>query len=286
MSGLHTRRAPRTAAKERVLVTVKTYPTLSRTYGETVCTAGVRADGSWVRIYPVPFRRLGQAQQYKKFDWLECRLLPSDKDPRPETRRAADFAELTPVGNMGTDGGWRERRALLLRRARVYTNLAQLIAAAKANEASLAVFRPTKIIDFLSEAEDREWDPKKLRAMRERTKQLDFYAEETWRDTFRVIPKLPFSFSYRFEDDAGKKSTMHVLDWETGALYWNCLRAADGNETIARAKVRQKYVDEFGKKDVHFFVGTTQEWHFRAPNPWVIVGVFPIPHELQPELIG
>ncbi len=31
--------------KQRVLITVKTYPTLSRKYGETVCTAGVREDG-------------------------------------------------------------------------------------------------------------------------------------------------------------------------------------------------------------------------------------------------
>lgn len=43
---------------ERVLITVKTYPTLSKKYGETVCTAGLREDGSWVRIYPVPFRQL------------------------------------------------------------------------------------------------------------------------------------------------------------------------------------------------------------------------------------
>ena len=54
-------------ARERVLITVKTYPTLSRKYGETVCTAGVRADGSWMRIYPVPFRRLEEEEQYKKF---------------------------------------------------------------------------------------------------------------------------------------------------------------------------------------------------------------------------
>lgn len=39
--------------KQRVLITVKTYPTLSKKYGETVCTAGIRPDGSWVRIYPV-----------------------------------------------------------------------------------------------------------------------------------------------------------------------------------------------------------------------------------------
>jgi len=34
-----------TTEKQRILVTVKTYPTLSRKYGETVCTAGIREDG-------------------------------------------------------------------------------------------------------------------------------------------------------------------------------------------------------------------------------------------------
>ena len=38
------------------------------------------------------------------------------------------------------------------------------------------------------------------------------------------------------------------------------------------------------RKDLHFFLGTTQEFHFRAPNPWVIIGVLPIPHEHQREL--
>ncbi len=46
-----------TIGKQRILVTVKTYPTLSRKYGETVCTAGIGEDGTWIRIYPVPFRR-------------------------------------------------------------------------------------------------------------------------------------------------------------------------------------------------------------------------------------
>ncbi len=60
--------------KERVLITAKTYPTLSRKYGETVCTAGLREDGSWVRIYPVPFRRLNDSEQYRKFDCVEVDL--------------------------------------------------------------------------------------------------------------------------------------------------------------------------------------------------------------------
>ena len=56
-------------AKTRVLITVKTYPTISGKYDELVCTAGFREDGSWIRIYPVPFRKIAYDQQYKKYDW-------------------------------------------------------------------------------------------------------------------------------------------------------------------------------------------------------------------------
>src|SRR5262245_56455470 len=76
--------------KEKILITVKTYPTLSQKYGETVCTAGVRPDGSWIRLYPIPFRRLDEQQQYSKFDWIEGDLVKSRSDPRPETYHPAD----------------------------------------------------------------------------------------------------------------------------------------------------------------------------------------------------
>ena len=40
--------------KERILITVKTYPTLSNKYGETVCTAGIRemVRGCVYTLYP------------------------------------------------------------------------------------------------------------------------------------------------------------------------------------------------------------------------------------------
>lgn len=269
-------------SKERVLVTVKTYPTLSRRYGETVCTAGVREDGTWVRIYPVPFRRLEQTQQYKKFDWLECELVKNRRDVRPESHRPVDQSELVPREHMGTDRKWRERRRLLLETAHVHDRLEKLIDAAKANESSLAVFKPKRVLDFLSEEDDeREWNPDKLRQMRQVHSQLELFEDNSWRETFRVIPKLPYNFSYRFEDGAGRTSTLQILDWEVGALYWNCLRSADGDERKAVAKVRQKYFDEFTQKDLHFFLGTTQQYHLIAPNPWVIIGVFPIPYQRQ-----
>jgi len=272
-------------AKERILITVKTYPTLSRKYGETVCTAGVRADGSWVRMYPVPFRRLDEAEQYRKFDWLECELIRSRSDPRPETRHPADMKQLTPVGHMGTESNWRERRELLLKKATVHTRLQALIDGAKANTLSLAVFKPVKVTDFVWEEEAREWDASKLAEMRNRTNQGELFAEETWRRAFQVIPKLPYSFSYRFADADGRESELQVLDWEAGALFWNCLRR-HGDEATALENLRAKYLDQFSRTDLHFFLGTTQQFHFVAPNPWVIIGVFPIPHERQMDLLS
>src|SRR5689334_7137004 len=48
---------------EQVLIWGKTYPELSRRYSETVCTAGLRQDGTPIRLYPVPLRYLGQDNQ-------------------------------------------------------------------------------------------------------------------------------------------------------------------------------------------------------------------------------
>lgn len=270
-------------ARERFLITVKTYPTLSRKYGETVCTAAVREDGSWIRLYPVPFRRLDDKEQYRKFDWIECDLIPSRTDPRPETRHPADFKQLVPVQHMGTQDNWRDRRRLLLRTVKVHTRLQELIDNAKANVASLAVFKPAKITDFVWEEEEREWNAAKVAEMRKRANQGELFAEEAWRETFKVIPKLPYSFSYKFEDADGRQSTLQILDWEIGALFWNCLNRYH-DENVALEKVRSKYLETFLKTDLHFFLGTTQQFHFVAPNPWVIIGVLPIPHETQPEL--
>ena len=273
-----------TTEKQRILVTVKTYPTLSRKYGETVCTAGIREDGTWVRIYPVPFRRLNESEQYRKYDWIECQLVRRTADLRPESFSPADQNELTPVGHIDTSDKWRERRRLLLQTAQVYDRLDRLIKGAKSNTLSLAVFKPTKVTDFIWEEEDRDWNQEKLHQMRALHSQLALFEDNSWRQTFQLIPKLPYSFSYRFEDSTGKRSELQVLDWEAGALYWNCLKSTEGDEDAALAKVRNKYFDTFLKTDLHFFLGTTQQFHQVAPNPWVIVGVFPIPDDPQQRL--
>ena len=89
---------------------------------------------------------------------------------------------------MGTEDKWRDRRKLLLRTANVHAGLQPLINAAKANTASLAVFRPTKIIDFLVEEEERNWDEGKVEEMRTKTRQTELFAEEAWVTRLRLFP--------------------------------------------------------------------------------------------------
>lgn len=261
---------------ERLLITVKTYPTLSRKHGETVCTAGIREDGSWVRLYPVPFRRLNEEEQYRKFDWVELDMRKSTKDPRPETFHPTDAKAIVPVSHLDTRDHWRSRRRILEKVVK-HHKLQPLLEGAKANSLSLALFKPARVLDFIHEPCERDWDAAKVAAMRDTAAQGELFVEEEWRQTFNLMPKLPYNFSYRFEDAEGRQSKLQVLDWEAGQLFHNCLRDARGDELLALAKVRQKYFDTFLKTDLHFFLGTMKEFHGYSPNPWVIIGVLPLP---------
>lgn len=152
-------------AVTKILIAVKTYPTLSNKYDELVCTAGFLEDGSWVRIYPIPFRKLEYDKQYKKYDWVEIDLEKNTSDFRLESYKPKSIeAGFKIIGHLDTekDKSWRRRKEIVLKN--VYTNMTELIALAKdkTKYTSLAVFKPKEILDFKIEKVDREWDKKKL----------------------------------------------------------------------------------------------------------------------------
>ena len=266
-------------ARERVLIAVKTYPTLSKTYTELVCTAGFREDGSWIRIYPSPFRFLNDTQKYKKYQWIELDLAKNPKDVRPESFRPTDIDAVKLHEVIGTEREWERRRELILNQNRIFTNLAEIITGAKANEMSLAVFKAAEVLDFTAEPVSKEWELSKREAVRESLKQGSLF-DETDKSDFKIMPKLPWKFRFRFADDAGKEAALMIEDWEVGQLYWNCLKGRTPDQAVAL--VREKYLDDFArKKDLHLFLGTTREWHQRAPNPYLIVGTFHPPFQTQ-----
>jgi len=270
-------------AREKVLITVKTYPTLSSKYDEVVCTAGLREDGSWVRIYPIPFRKLDDYERYKKFDLIEVDLERNLTDPRPESYRLNSSIKVLRHVDIRHD--WRERRDLVLSKSKVYTSFTKIIEHNKNNrKLSLAVFKPTKIVDFVIEEDEREWDQDKLQMVEARVQQNDLFQDNI--KCFKVVKKLPYKFRCVFKDDTGQKRRMMISDWEIGALYWNELKRKGGNEEKALESVRTKYLHQLVEnRNIHLFVGTNQSWDLRnAPNPFMIIGVFSPPVVLQNEL--
>jgi len=162
----------------RVLITVKTYPAISAKYEELVCTAGFREDGSWMRIYPIPFRKKTYEERYRKYDWIEMDLVKNERDFRPESYRPVPGSKIDVVKHVGTENNWEERKKICLKK--VYDNLDELIAEAKNPEVctSLATFKPAQILDFYAEKTEREWDMKKLRKISAKRQQLKLFSEE------------------------------------------------------------------------------------------------------------
>jgi hypothetical protein len=277
-------------SRQKVLITVKAYPAISRKYNETVCTAGITEEGKWIRLYPIPFRQLDYEKQFRKYEWVELDLIRNPSDFRPETYRPKDLflSDMVSMGKIEADGNiWAERRKYVLNK--VYTNLEQLIREAKNKNicTSLAVFKPARIIDFVFEETTRKWNKEKLDYLKTKKLQFGLFDNENEDDIseFEVVDKVPYKFSFKFEDDAGKISTLMIEDWETGMLFWNSLIRHNGNEQKACEDVKKKYFDDFAKtKDYYFFLGTTKKFHYRAPNPFVIIGDFRPKHIIQKEL--
>lgn len=268
-------------AKTKILVTVKTYPSISSTGDELVCTAGFDEAGNWIRIHPVPFRRLNYKKQYKKYQWIEIDLVRNTDDFRPETFKP-QYIDAEDViiflDHLDTKNNWKERKGIVLRS--VYYDMNKLITDAKTEGkyTSLAVFKPTSIIDFDFIQTLRDWNAKQKAALQ----QHRLFENEA---NFEIVKKLPFKFRYIFTDINGEESRLMNEDWELGVLFWKCLEKNGGDETAACNDVKRKYLDEFVKtKDLYLFLGTTKIHHLRAKNPFIIIGTFYPKKESQLEL--
>jgi hypothetical protein len=267
--------------RKRIYIVVKTYPTISNTYDELVCTAGILEDGSWVRLYPVPFRKLEDYKQYKKYSWIELCINRNTNDFRVETYNPYDLDSMIIEDNSSKHIDWHERNDIIFNTQKIYTDMNEVIALAKNNQ-SLAIFKPTKITNFSWEEVDREWDAEKLRNLKAKSQQLSFFEKENdMSQEFKIVDKIPYRFNYTFEDITGKKRELMIEDWEVSALYLNCIWRGDSEE-VALQKVKQKYMELYTNRNLYFFLGTTKKWHNVAPNPFIIIGLYYPPKILPP----
>lgn len=252
----------------KVLITVKTYPIPSKKYDELVCTAGVTESGDFIRLYPINFRDLSFAQQYKKYQWI---LLDVEKhqglDGRKESYRPdCDSIRILGKPIRANPGNWSERAKYAL--AKKSKSMEDLHDRRRADGTSIGIFKPKKINDLVVSPDSSEWPPKFLNALRQ------YRLFEYRRKTLVPPRKVPFKFQYCFEcDDPRCKGNhrMMIEDWEVGALYWREVdKGASPDE--AAASVRSKFLNELcgPDKDTHLFVGTILAY----PRSWVVIGVF------------
>jgi hypothetical protein len=259
----------------RVLITVKTYPLPSGKYDELVCTAGFLSDGKWIRLYPIPFRALPYGNQYSKYHWVTVDLVRNRKDFRPESYRPKHDVESLEVGEKigtGKNRDWQERKQFVLNE--VFTSMGEIIKLAKSEvNKSLATLKPRQIEDLIIEPDEREWKA----AWRDQLLQYNLFDvdEQGQGKTRSVLRKLPYKYFYKFTSEGDTRPhKLMIEDWELGALYWRCYNTHNHDEKKANALVREKYLDEFRTKDIYFFLGTTQQFHNIAPNPFIIIGLF------------
>ena len=155
----------------RVLVTVMTYPTLSKNHFETVCTAGFREDGSWIRIYPVPHRLLFQYDKpkYGKWQWIEADLEKNPRDARPESFHIKNIESLKILDKI--DGGtpnWNLRDYWIKKNKIVFNDMTDVLKLTKENKISLAVLKPIEFLSILSEEEDLTSYNQRLTALKKK----------------------------------------------------------------------------------------------------------------------
>jgi hypothetical protein len=242
----------------RILVVVKTYPTPSQRYGETVCCAGVDLEsGNWVRMYPITFRRL--ASRFRKFEIIDCRAAYPRDDQRPESRRI-DQDSIATSTFIGTGRAWQKRLELLPPLAK---SMEELVEANREGNISIGAFRPQLVSRLVIEAAE-PWSEKQLNALRQQRMKL---GEDDSKE-LRELEQLPVEFSYRFrcEDVRCRGHKMRILDWEIGEAYrkWSHAYPEDWER-----RIREKFEHELPGKDLILVVGTMAA----HPNTFVVIGL-------------
>ena len=263
----------------RVLITVKTQPLPSDKYLEVVCTAGMREDGSFVRLYPVDYRYRPYWQWYSKYQWidLEAERHDTTKDSRRESYRPV-LDSIKPIGFvLPTLDGWQARKQIVL--AQPPETIERLRALQNEDGTSLGLTKPRQISDLVIEPDEEYWKPKWQADMN----QLRLFGPDR-----KPLEKVPYKFSYRFtcDDPKCRGHKMMIADWEVAELYRKMHKQTGDNHGAAQS-VRAKFLEDIcgPTRDVHFFVGTVLRF-----GTWIVLGVFyppkADPKPIQTSLFG
>lgn len=244
------------------IILVKASPQVGRKHGETVCCAGVNDKGEWLRLYPVSFRTLDQARQFRRWDRVRFRWKKAQDDPRPESLRV-DHQSIEIIGELK-----QKERLNFLSRLEVTS-----INKVKAEGKSFALLRPRNP-KFLIEKKS----PAELKDEEEKFKAIAAQA-----DMFNSTPLIPFEpcpykFRYSYVTDDGEREGT-CQDWETDATFYNWSRHY--GEQTALKHMQQVFGEDYPAKGMVLAMGT----HSLYPDTWLINGIIRLDEIKQMSLL-
>lgn len=230
------------------------------------CTAAITDKGEWLRLFPVPYRRLHDSQKFSKYQWIEVGVTKAS-DPRPESYKISQETIKIKSDALPTTNGWKARKDIIFPlKAESMCALRQK--RDKDGSPTLGIFKPASIEKLIIKpSANPTWTQAELEIM----KQGDLFASEPAEE----LEKIPFDFSYQYRcnDSACKTHTMKCTDWEMGQSYRKWRKDYGDNWEAA---FRQKYETEMSERfDTHFYAGTINQ----HPREWIIVGLFYPPKE-------
>jgi hypothetical protein len=95
------------------LIVVRTYPVPAKKGVEVSCTAAITDKGEWLRLFPVPYRRLNDNQQFSKYQWIDVGVTKAS-DPRPESHKISQETIKIKSDVLPTTNDWQARKDVIL----------------------------------------------------------------------------------------------------------------------------------------------------------------------------
>jgi hypothetical protein len=201
---------PGPSEHKRVLITVRTYPTPAKKGVEVSCTAGITDKGDWIRLFPVPYRRMLLERRFKKYQWVDLDVRKAS-DPRPESY--TPHIDSISIGELvRPQNNWRDRKAIVLPLEEHCLCCIERIRNTR-KFPTLGIFRPKKNDRLLIEPDDPNWTSAQSAILH----QSSFLDEAPKSE----LEKIPYKFKYEFscEHEGCPGHTRLCTDWEMSQSY-------------------------------------------------------------------
>lgn len=283
--------------EKKVLITVKTYPVLSKKYDRLVCTAGITEDGEWIRLYPVPWWDLDEEKKFKKFDWIKVKVKPADEklNRRESHKVKEDSIEIVdglPVSrdhsnilyektgkrkfkkfsNRKREENWKERLRIVDEAS--FSSVEELRDKRDDKNYSLGAIQPKKVKNFYWEDGDdaRNWE----KDLVDGTQQT--LAQDDYETPLEHISKV-FKYNFECKDERCNEHNKMAEDWEMLQAWRKWREEYDDSETTFEKLKQRFYTDMFEEKDSYLILGTESQY-----NNFLVIGLFYPPKEIMKEV--